>query len=77
MVVRHRLFDQRDLEVAVGLRAEQVVAHHRLVEVRGDLGQEQAVAAVDEGLVARACRYECIEWPSSCASVLRLNRSSA
>ncbi len=50
VVVGHRLFDQRDLQVAVGLGAEQVVAHHGLVEVGRHLGHEQAVAAIDERL---------------------------
>ena len=50
MVVGHGLFDQGDLEVGVGLGAEQVVAHHGLVEVGGHLGHEERVAAVDKGL---------------------------
>ena len=50
VVVGHGLLDQGDLEGGVGLSAEQVVAHHGLVEVGSHLGDEERVAAVDKGL---------------------------
>ena len=51
--VRHRLFDQREFKVPVSLRLrpKQMVAEHGLVKVRGDLGNEEAVVAVDRRLV--------------------------
>ncbi len=49
--VRHRLFDDGDLQVAADLLVEQVAAQHGLVEVRRHLGGEEGVVGVDPRLV--------------------------
>ena len=38
--IGHRLFNERNLEVGIGLGAEEVVAHQGLIEVGGDFGRE-------------------------------------
>ena len=44
--VRHRLVDDGDGQLGLGVLGQQVGPHQRLVQVRGDLGHERRVAGV-------------------------------
>jgi len=48
--VGHRLLDEPDLESGVGLRAQQIIPHERLMEVGGHLCHKHRILRIDEGL---------------------------
>ena len=48
--VRHRLVDHGDRQLGLGILGQEMGPHQRLVQVRGDLGDEGRVAGVDQRL---------------------------